>query len=118
MKDKDKRLQIAKMSSTEIQNILNIREQVKSKGLLIFYYMDVQLSLYILSTITFPHESYTRYPTKDLSPKDYNLDLGIVNKFPELIKLTNFTFKLQKNIMESEDKKDFPEGQNAPPAKN
>jgi hypothetical protein len=33
---------------------------------------------YFLSIITYPHESYTRYPDGEIKPEDYNEDLGIV----------------------------------------
>lgn len=41
-------------------------------------------SLYILSIITYPHSTYTRYPDGKLTPKDYKPGLGIVDCLPDL----------------------------------
>ncbi|MCH8281462.1 MAG: HEPN domain-containing protein [Chloroflexi bacterium] len=45
----------------------------------------VGIQYYILGALTFPHESYTRYPGKVLEPWDYNKELGIVQAVPELL---------------------------------
>jgi len=40
--------------------------------------------LYMLSVITYPHFSYTRYPDSEVKPSEYNENLGIVKKSPEI----------------------------------
>lgn len=41
--------------------------------------------LYPLTIISYPHFTYTRYPTNELKPQDYTEDLGIVASLPEIL---------------------------------
>jgi hypothetical protein len=43
------------------------------------------VNCYLLGVLTFPHESYTRYPGGNLEPQDYNNELGIVQAVPQLL---------------------------------
>lgn len=58
------------------------------------------VNLYLLSIITYPHESYTRYPDQDMTPKDYTSDLGIVVMFNEITNILNSSIKALKNYLE------------------
>ncbi|NYZ75860.1 HEPN domain-containing protein [Candidatus Micrarchaeota archaeon] len=62
------------------------------------------LDLYMLSMVTYPHATFTRYPDGELKPKDYVKGLGIVDATPELIEkmkvvmpaIRNYVIPLQK----------------------
>jgi hypothetical protein len=57
--------------------------------------------LYFLSIITYPHFSYTRYPSKEMGPKDYNESLGIVQTLERIIQVLDETMKdFEKSMME------------------
>jgi HEPN domain-containing protein len=43
--------------------------------------------LFTLSILTFPHESYTRYPESKFKPSEYNNDIGIVQCVGEILQL-------------------------------
>ncbi len=46
--------------------------------------LHIEVPLYILSVITFPHESFTRYPDGELTPNDYTMNLGVVSRFDRI----------------------------------
>jgi len=65
----------------------------------VFLTVNDLLILYPLSIITFPHFTYTRYPSKDISIQDYNENLGIISSLPEIILLLeNSMKKLPRSI--------------------
>jgi len=41
--------------------------------------------LYFIAAYTYTHEEFTRYPDKEIKPRDYTDDLGVVKATPELI---------------------------------
>jgi HEPN domain-containing protein len=41
--------------------------------------------LFIIASLTFPHEEYTRYPDKEIKPTNYTKNMGIVKATPEII---------------------------------
>jgi hypothetical protein len=41
--------------------------------------------LFIASAITFPHETFTRYPDKEIKPWEYNQSMGIVSTTPSIM---------------------------------
>jgi HEPN domain-containing protein len=51
--------------------------------------IGVMTLLYPLTIITYPHFTYTRYPSGELSPKDYTKNLGIVSSIPDILKPLN-----------------------------
>lgn len=53
------------------------------------------INLYFLSILTYPHESYTRYPDGKMKPEDYNENLGIVQMCKDIC---NSLEKTQKMI--------------------
>jgi hypothetical protein len=54
-------------------------------------FVSVFIRLYLLTCITFPHEEFTRYHDKEIKPKDYDTNLGIVKVMPELWNATEST---------------------------
>jgi len=40
--------------------------------------------LYIASAVTYPHQGYTRYPDGNIRPRDYTMNMGIVEATPDL----------------------------------
>lgn len=54
---------------------------------------------YILGTLTFPHESYTRYPGGFLEPQDYIQELGIVQATPIMIEQALRTLELVRDVI-------------------
>jgi hypothetical protein len=56
-------------------------------------------SLFLLSVITYPHFSFTRYPDGEIKPTDYVKGLGIVDCEVELLTLANDAIKtLEKSL--------------------
>jgi len=53
---------------------------------------------YILGVLTFPHESYTRYPGGFLEPQDYTQEIGIVQAIPTIIERIPRTLGLVRDI--------------------
>jgi len=61
------------------------------------------ITLSIISLITYPHITYTRYPDGKIKPEIYNENLGIVKKSKEIFELVDKTiYNLEKTI-ESEE---------------
>ncbi len=69
-------------------------EKVKSSGLVTDIKLNAKLdvadiisfvSLFVLSVITFSHFNYSRYPDRELKPKDYQEGMGIVDTIPKLV---------------------------------
>jgi len=50
-------------------------------------------TIFTLATITFPHEAYTRYPDRKITPEDYTGNLGIVRAIPAILKYTKAEIK-------------------------
>lgn len=48
--------------------------------------ISAMATLFILATISFPHEAYTRYPDRSVTPSDYVPSLGIVHEIPRMTK--------------------------------
>ncbi len=65
-------------SATKQERLLEFPKVNKGLG------CGLLLSTY-LSFVTYPHNASTRYPTSILSPEDYNVELGIVAVFEELL---------------------------------
>jgi len=53
---------------------------------------------YILGVLTFPHESYTRYPGGFLEPRDYTERIGIVQAIPIMIQRIPRTLGLVRDV--------------------
>lgn len=47
--------------------------------------ISVMASLYILGSVSFPHEEFTRYPDGQMTPTEYAPKLGIVKAIPKMI---------------------------------
>jgi hypothetical protein len=43
--------------------------------------------MYLVSAITYPHESYTRYPGREIKPSQYTETLGIVQTAPQIFEV-------------------------------
>ncbi|MBU1158846.1 MAG: HEPN domain-containing protein [Candidatus Thermoplasmatota archaeon] len=71
------------ISDSDAQAIL---DQFKELGPSLICTAENFTFLFVASAITFPHAVCTRYPGGEMSPKDYNPSLGIVNRQPELTK--------------------------------
>jgi HEPN domain-containing protein len=54
---------------------------------------------YIFGVLTFPHESYTRYPGGFLEPRDYTQELGIVQAIPTMIERVPRTLALVRDVI-------------------
>ncbi len=108
-----KRIEIAKTSKEEIKRLYSRREeyqktsnliaQLLNNGLVnigisplpasLFQNISAIVTIMILAIITFPHESYTRYPDGKLTPNDYDRRLGIVCETPKIIRLLEVEVK-------------------------
>lgn len=82
-------VRLVKMKSILSEDEYN---EISSKSLIIdiealLENLNSVMYLYILSIITYPHFSYTRYPSRlnssDLNPTNYNPTLGIVSSLPK-----------------------------------
>jgi hypothetical protein len=111
----EKRLLIAKWSFKEIIQYLKIIDNYKSisinmvdalinlakssskynsnSSFLELTTITDMCSLYILGTISFPHESFTRYPDSDIKPLDYTKESGIVKATPKMLNYLKYDIK-------------------------
>lgn len=53
-----------------------------------FEYPLAFTSLWVISSITFPHYEFTRYPGSTIEPSEYGANMGVVKALPELIAAT------------------------------
>jgi hypothetical protein len=67
----------------------------------IFIGLEVFSLLYPLTIITYPHFTYTRYPTKELKPQDYNEDLGIVSSLPSILEFLESVIRRFEQLVEN-----------------
>lgn len=67
--------------------------KIESKIDHIFIGLNAFSFLYPLTVITYPHFTYTRYPTKEMKPSDYNGNLGIVSSIPQIQEPLKTTIK-------------------------
>ncbi|MEM5805211.1 MAG: HEPN domain-containing protein [Candidatus Aenigmatarchaeota archaeon] len=56
--------------------------------------------LYPLTIISYPHFTYTRYPTKELKPQDYTENLGIVTLLPEILTHVEYIIRNFESLIE------------------
>jgi hypothetical protein len=74
----------------EIEKQLTDLEKGVESFLLLGSYI---LTIYFLSIITYPHSTFTRYPSEKLDPSMYKSGLGIVDCLPNIIPLLNECIK-------------------------
>lgn len=105
--NEDKRIEIAKTSQSEIKKLLSqiedyrkvtdlIQQETSIKltqialgpmPMSLFQAISTIVAIMILAIITFPHESYTRYPDGQMVPDNYNQNLGIVCATPRIVRI-------------------------------
>jgi len=56
-------------------------------------------TLFILGVISFPHEEYTRYPDRGITPSDYIASLGIVQSIPDMMKYLSREIRELKEVL-------------------
>jgi len=56
-------------------------------------------TLFILAAISFPHEEYTRYPNRDITPSDYIASLGVVRSISNMMKYLSPEIQELKEIL-------------------
>lgn len=98
---------------TEVHPVLGQKEN-EVKAVLVTYLPEYKESIvnyslmkygqaagqcYIFGVLTFPHESYTRYPGGFLEPQDYNQELGIVQAIPSILERTPRTLDLVRDVI-------------------
>jgi len=74
-------------------------ENIESKVEYVFAYLNILILLYPLAIITYPHFTYTRYPTNEIGPKDYNENLGIVSSLENIFELLDKILKEFENLI-------------------
>lgn len=99
-----KRLEIARLSEEQIKRLLSvippIVEQMQPfSAFMNINYVTATLRLYILSSLTFPHEQYTRYANYNMKPKEYTLELGIVKSINSLWEQTEIAINEVQQIL-------------------
>lgn len=65
----------------------------------VFQAISATAVLFVLAAISFPHEAYTRYPDKEITPSDYEASLGIVRAIPRMIKCLRPEIQRLKALM-------------------
>ncbi|MHB8105538.1 MAG: HEPN domain-containing protein [Dehalococcoidales bacterium] len=113
VKNEGERFIIASFSKEKIHNFLSqtddyqkitqLIRQLTSQGfanigtnpmpISFFYAVSAIVVIMILGIITFPHESFTRYPGGIMTPDNYNKQLGIVTEAPKMIHLLESQMK-------------------------
>ncbi len=113
--NEEKRIEIARLTQGEIKNLLsqiqkyrittNLLEQGITANIPIsrsfFQAISAMATIMILAIITFPHESYTRYPDGKMIPNDYDRRLGIVCEMPKMVRLLEDEINNLKNYYEN-----------------
>lgn len=105
--NEDKCIEIAQISQAGIKKLFSqIEEYQKTTNLIrqgitegfiniglspmltsFFQTISAMTTIMILAIITFPHESYTRYPDGKITPNDYDKQFGIVLETPKIVRL-------------------------------
>jgi HEPN domain-containing protein len=121
--NEDERIKIAQATQAEIQKLISHIEEYRKKTNLIkqgvtegltsigfspmptpfFQAFSAMMTIMILAIITFPHESYTRYPDGKLTPNDYNKQLGIVCETPKIVRLLEGEIRNLEKFYEQND---------------
>jgi hypothetical protein len=71
----------------------SLKNKINNAGNHMIRLMYYFITLYVLAIITFPHESFTRYPDKEVKPAEYAKGLGIVTEFEEVVRRLEEVFK-------------------------
>lgn len=59
----------------------------------------IMVRLYVLGTVTFPHEEFTRYPGGQMEPKEYVPELGVVKAVGDIVGYLDPTVKDLRRIL-------------------
>ena len=112
---KSKRVEIARLNAVQIDNWLSVIPKVEIQisplstlmgADIIEFYIMTALRLYILSSMTFPHEQGTHYPDCIVKPKEYTLNLGIIANISKVWNETEIaTSRIQQFIDSAKSKK-------------
>jgi hypothetical protein len=86
---KIERAKIARLSSVAINRMLGVIPQIEKATAPFFPLTNkdlvmASLRLYLLASVTFPHEGYSRYADQVVSPREYTPKLGIVASIKEV----------------------------------
>jgi hypothetical protein len=108
--DEVKKAKIARLSSVEINQMLSLIPQIE-KGLVPFFSLTNKdlvmalLRLYLLSSVTFPHERYSRYPDEVVKPREYTPQLGLVASIANVWSETETAISEVQRLIDSAKRK-------------
>lgn len=80
----DYKLKSEQIIAQLIQLVANVKGKSESPSLEIAT-ISVMVCLFILGSVSFPHEEFTRYPDRQMTPTEYVPELGIVKAIPVMI---------------------------------
>jgi hypothetical protein len=97
------------LSKTNIDNILKkvLPDLAELQGKQITYpnfsimeFSSSFIKMYLIAAMTYPHESYTRYPDRAIKPSQYTKELGIVQVAPEVFTLVDKSLDFLSKFIE------------------
>lgn len=105
-----KKAEIARLSPAGINQMLGLIPQIE-KVLVPFFPVTnkdlvmASLRLYLLASVTFPHERYSRYPDGVVKPKEYTPELGIVASIANVWSETETAISEVQRLIDSSKRK-------------
>lgn len=92
--------EVWKISQLTLKEKEKIHELLTSLNIpLLLEVVSNLIMLYILSVITFPHSSFTRYPDGNVKPTHYKKGLGIVDCLDEIVKETEYCIRVLEEFL-------------------
>ncbi len=97
------------LSKTNIDDILRkvLPDLAEMQGKKVTYpkfsimkFSSTFIKMYLIATMTYPHEAYTRYPDREIKPSQYTKELGIVQVAPEVFKLLDESLDFLNKFIE------------------
>ena len=100
--------ELALLDADNIQSLLDLIPKIEEKMQILFKLIHFNvledfivgyLRLYLLSCLSFAHESFTRYPDKQIKPSHYTQKLGIVEKIPAVQQQTEIAITQVQKLL-------------------
>lgn len=104
------RAKIARLSSAAINQMLDLIPQIEKVTAPFFPLTDkdlvmASLRLYLLASVTFPHERYSRYADGVVKPREYTPKLGIVASIKKVWNETEAAISEVQQLIDSSKQK-------------
>ncbi len=98
----DKALMNLKLDSILQNSLPNLFKSLNKESTISFSlskFSSCFVKMYLIACITYPHESYTRYPDGAIKPKQYTKDMGVVKAAPKIFEELEEPINLLENFI-------------------